>query len=77
MNVFRKCMYEEIISDLRICTGAPTAAASAFRTKANDLFFGSFPKLSKALVRLLPNGEWRHRGWVEFYPPCYDGCDTD
>ena len=38
MNVFRMCLYEEIVSTLHICVGAPSAAANRFRNRMIDMF---------------------------------------
>ena len=39
MNLFRQCLYEEVMSDFRICAGAPPPDARAWRSAMLELFF--------------------------------------
>jgi len=47
LSVFRKCLYEEIVTTLRICTGAPSPAAVKFRMAMIDLFASTIAPLCK------------------------------
>ena len=69
MTVFRRCLYEEIVATLDIMVGSPPPSAIEYRSRMINLFFNSFNKVNKAVVQLLPNGDWRNRKRVEFYPP--------
>lgn len=69
MQVFRECLYEEIVATLQICVGAPSAEATAYRRAMLACFGNSLSAVSRAMALVLPNGDWRREDRVEFYPP--------
>ena len=69
MKQFRNALYIEIVTTLDIMNGAPDASAVAYRQRMMQLFMKSFSSISTALAACMPNGEWRIRSRVKFYPP--------
>ena len=69
LTVFRQCLFDEIVSRLDICFGAPTPAATAYIMSMIRLFAGTVPQMTKVLVYSLPNGDWEKDDRVEWYPP--------
>ena len=79
MSVFRQCLYDEIVESLDILLGAPPPAAQAYRQTMLDLYFGSATVITKTLAQGLPNGDWRVKTRVQFYPwwPVADANEVD
>ena len=54
---------------LDMCEGAPSPSANAYRHAMYELFFKTYGKMARTICALLPNGDWRVRTRVQFYPP--------
>jgi len=68
MEKFREALYQEVLETLDILDGAPTKEAVRYRQKMIKLFMGSFSQVSVVLASCLPNGDWRVKHRVQFYP---------
>eukprot|EP00971_Amphidinium_carterae_P140232 2778418-Amphidinium_carterae.1 len=79
MSVFRKCLRDLIASKLLIMEGAPSADATKYRNKMLDVFCSDANQvITRIVMGRLPNGDWRRRDVVEFYPtPACQGLGRD
>lgn len=68
METFRRRLLDEVVASLDMQWGVSPPSAKAHRGAMIDLFAGTAGKASSALIRLLPNGDWRKKKVVEWYP---------
>ena len=59
IQLFRECLYQEVVETLDIVVGPPTPSAVAYRKQMLDLYFTSAGIEALVWANALPNGDWR------------------
>ena len=71
LQTFRVCLQEKVTSKLVILKDSPSTDAIEWRRKAMETFMSgqTFKLVDQVLICRLPNGDWRRKDRVEYYPP--------
>ena len=71
LGLFRRCLAKTIERQLVIMHGSPPREATQHKQTCMEIFMSdcSSSLVQRVLLANLPNGDWRRRGEVEYYPP--------
>ena len=69
-ELFKRSLLTVVRGRIRILYGSPTRAAQIYKRQAMMLFMSdsSSNLMQKMIISSLPNGDWRNRSCIEFYP---------